>query len=177
MGLVACSWFDNNPRDYLPYFVTLNAHSTRDKARPRPTLAPWCTDGPSACPTTESARNDPRLEPEENSLVLCENKKKCEASPNRTLFRYAHILQVRFESRCVPTGRLLTVSDCYPYYPPVAISGFAFGGRTRGCCTYWHSSWTSEIPRNHHVTANGLCGGHIDIRLRAAYKGLQLERQ
>ena len=51
---------ESDPVVHLPDFSTLNAQSTRDGARPRPTHSPWCTGGLPACHAAESARKDPR---------------------------------------------------------------------------------------------------------------------
>ena len=60
----------NASRDYLPDFTTLNVQSTRHGAQPGPTLAPWCTRGPPACPAAASARRNARLE--KKTWPMCE---------------------------------------------------------------------------------------------------------
>ena len=59
-------------RGYLLDFATLNAQSTRHGARLGPTIAPWCTGGPPACPPAKSARKDPRSE--EKTFLFREKK-------------------------------------------------------------------------------------------------------
>ena len=61
--------YSRGARGCLTDFATSNAHFTHHRARPRPTLAPWCTTGgPPGCPAAESERKDPR--PEEKGFVF-----------------------------------------------------------------------------------------------------------
>ena len=63
-------WLGGKPfRDCSPDGVTLNAQRTPHWTRSRPTLAPWCTRAPLACPDAESGRNNPR--PVEQGMNVC----------------------------------------------------------------------------------------------------------
>ena len=53
--LALSSWSESGrvgkqSRDYLPEFAAFNGQSTRHRARPGPTLAPWYTGGPLRAP-------------------------------------------------------------------------------------------------------------------------------
>ena len=53
LGLRCPAWLwlgGASPRNSFPDFATLNAQSMRSGARSGPTLAPWCTCEPPACP-------------------------------------------------------------------------------------------------------------------------------
>ena len=54
------------PRGYLTVFATLNPQSTCHGPRPGPTLAPWCSGGPPACPAAESTSKEPRPQEKKN---------------------------------------------------------------------------------------------------------------
>lgn len=45
-----------------------DAQSMHHGARPGPTLAPWCTHKPPACPAAEGTRKDPRLDEKRKSV-------------------------------------------------------------------------------------------------------------